>query len=99
MELADVEIDPAHFVLGRALRDQYHFGLDDSSIADEATAGLHNGLGNRVAEMLAQRAEYRPAIGLELGRLAHVARGKAAAKIDHGEIDAALGATAKDRRR
>ena len=48
--------------------------------------------------MLAQRAEDRLAVGFELRRLAHVFGREAAAEIDHGERDAALGAGAEDRR-
>ena len=48
--------------------------------------------------MLAQRAEDRLAVGFELRRLAHVTGREAAAEIDHGERDAALGAGAEDRR-
>ena len=52
MELADVEIDPAHLVLGRALGDQHHLGLDHAGIADEAAARLDDGLRNGVAKCL-----------------------------------------------
>src|SRR5262245_12374173 len=47
--------------------------------------------------MPAQRAEDRLAVGLELRSLAHVAGREAATEIDHGEVDAALGAAAEDR--
>ncbi len=97
-ELADVEVDPAHLVLGRALGDQHHLGLDDPGVADQRPAGLDDGLRYGVAEMFAQRAEDGPPVGFELGRLAHVLGREAAAEVDHREIDAALGAGAKDGR-
>src|SRR5262249_49934350 len=95
--LADVEIDPAHFVLGRALRYEHYLRLNDTGIPDQATAGLDDGFGNGIPEMLAQRAEDRLAIALELGRLAHVAGRESAAQIDHGKADATLGAAPEDR--
>ena len=97
MELADIEIDPAHLVLGGTLGDQHHLGLDHAGIADQAAPRLHDGLGDLVAEMPAQRAEDRLAVALELRRLAQIFRRKAAAEIDHVQRDAALGATAEDR--
>src|SRR4051794_26378805 len=48
--------------------------------------------------MAAQRPEDRLAIAFEPRRLAHVLGRKAAAEIDHGERDAALGAGPEDRR-
>src|SRR5207245_3039533 len=98
VELADVEIHPAHRILRRALGDQHHYGLDDAGVADETAAGLDDGCRNAVAEVPAQRTEDRLAVGVELGRLARVARREAAAEVDHGERDAALGAGAEDRR-
>ena len=49
--------------------------------------------------MLAQRLEDRLAVAFELGRLADVFGREAAAEIDDRQIDAALGAGAKHRRR
>ena len=99
MEFADIEIDPAHFVFGAAFGDQDHLGLDDAGIADEPAARLDDRIRQVVAEMLAQRLEDRLAVGFELRRLAHVARRETAAEIDDGKADAALGASAEDRRR
>src|SRR5262245_66511113 len=97
MELANIEIDPAHLVFGAALGDQHHLGLDHAGIANEAAAWLHNRLRDGVAEVAAQRAEDRLAVRLELRGLAHIARWKAASEIDHGEVDPALGTAAEDR--
>src|SRR6185437_7786331 len=47
--------------------------------------------------MTAQRAEDRLAVGFEFRRLAQIFGREAAAKIDHGEIDPALGAGLEDR--
>src|SRR5262245_66501751 len=99
MELANIEIDPAHLVFGAALGDQHHLGLDHAGIANEAAAGLHDRLRDGVAEVTAQRAEDRLAVRLELRGLAHIAGREAAAEIDHGEIDPALAAAAEDRGR
>src|SRR6202035_5945326 len=71
VEFADVEIDPAHLVLGAALGDQHHFGLDDAGIADQAAARLDDGVRQIVAKVLAQRLEDRLAVALELWRLAN----------------------------
>src|SRR5262249_60840403 len=73
-------------------RDEHDFRLDYTGVADEAAARLDDRLWNGVAEMLAQRAEDRAPVGLELRRLAQVARREAAAEVDGGERDAALGA-------
>src|SRR5262249_20255384 len=97
VELADIEIDPAQLVLGRAFGNQDHLGLDDAGIADEAPARFHDGLRYGVAEVPAQRPEYGAAIRFELGGLAHIAGGKPAAEIDHGKVDPALGAAAENR--
>src|SRR5262249_13345404 len=70
-----------------------------AGIADEAAAGLYDGLRNGIAEVPAQRAEDRLAVGFELRGLAYIAGREAAAEIDHGEVDAALGAAAEDRGR
>jgi hypothetical protein len=65
----------------------------------QAAAGLDDGLRNGVAEVAAQRPEDGLAVGFQLRRLAHVFGREAAAEIDHGKRDAALGAGAEDRRR
>src|SRR5262249_59909431 len=92
VEFADVEIDPARRIVRRLARDQHDFRLDDTGVADEAAARLDDRLWNGVAETLAQRAEDRAPVGLELRRLAQVARREAAAEVDGGGRDAALGA-------
>src|SRR5205823_7862828 len=97
VKLADVEIDPAHWVFGRALGDQHHFGLDDAGVADETAPRLDDGFRNAVAEVAAQGTEDRLAIGIELRRLARVTRREAAAEIYHRECNAPLGAGAEDR--
>src|SRR5664279_4810986 len=48
--------------------------------------------------MAAQRAEDRLAVGFQLRRLAHIFGREAAAQIDGGEHDPALGAGAEHRR-
>src|ERR1700733_14466469 len=57
VEPADVEVDPALLVLVRLLRDQHHFGLDDSRVAHHAAAWLDDRLRNLVAEVSAWRPE------------------------------------------
>src|SRR5439155_16509213 len=86
VKLADVEIDPAHLVLGAAPGDQYDLGLDHAGVADEPAARLHNGLRDGIAKMPPQRAEDGFAVGFELRSLAHIAGREAAAEIDHGEV-------------
>ena len=61
VELADIEIDPAHFVFGRALGDQHHLGLDHAGVADEAAARLHDGV-RQVALPKCLRSERKIAL-------------------------------------
>src|ERR1700746_463888 len=98
MEFADVEINPTHFVFRAALGDQDDLGLDHASIADEPAARLDARIRQIVAAVLAQRLEYRLAVGFELRRLAHIARREAAAQIDDRKRYSTLGAGAENRR-
>ena len=98
-ELADVEIDPAQGIVLLLARDQHDLGLDDAGVADHAAAGLDDGLGDAVAEVLAQRRGDRPPIGLHHRNLLQVLGREAAAEIDHAQADAALGQRAEDRGR
>src|ERR1700730_17185350 len=97
-ELADVEIDPAHVITLALLRNEHDLGLDHAGIADEPASRLDDGLRDTIAEMLAQRAKDRAAIGLHRRYLLEVPGGKAAAEIDHGKIYPALRAGTKNRR-
>src|SRR6185437_15156636 len=90
-ELADVEIDPALLVVIALLGDKHDLALDDSGIADQRAAGLDDDLGQGVAEMPGDRPHHRRAIARDAGHAAVVARGKAAADIDHAQGDVGLG--------
>src|SRR4030081_1022402 len=97
-ELADVEIHPAHLVLVALPGGQDDFGLDDAGVADHAASRLDDGLRDLVAEMLAQRAEDRPAVLHHRRHVLEVLGREAAAHVDHGQVDAALRAVAEHRR-
>src|SRR6266702_6642990 len=97
-ELADVEIHPAHLVLVALPGDQNDFGLDDARIADHAAARFDDGLRDLVAEMLAQRAEDRPAVLHDRRNLPEVFGRESATHVDHGEVDATLGTVTEYRR-
>src|SRR5205823_10072088 len=91
-ELADIEIDPPHIVLVALLRDQNDLRLDDAGVADHAAARLDDGLRDLVAEVLAQRAEDRPAVLHDRRHVLEVLGRESAAHVDHRQVDAALGA-------
>src|SRR5579871_5389784 len=96
-ELADVEIDPSDLVGLALLRNEYDFSFDDPRIADHAAARFDDGFRNGIAEMLAQRPEYGISVGLHGRHFLEVLGRKAAAEIDHGELDAAFRTGAEDR--
>ena len=66
VELADVEIDPAHLVLGDAWRSARLRSRCTPALPTRPRPGSMMVSGMRVAEMLAQRAEDRLAVGLQL---------------------------------
>src|ERR1019366_9906616 len=99
VELADVEIDPLHLVVVRLPGDQHDFRLNDARIADHPAPRLDYRFGDAVAEMTAQRLEYRLPISLHRRHVLQIFRWEAAAKIDHLQVDPALRQVAEDRSR
>src|SRR6476646_8482651 len=94
-ELADVQVHPAHLVLVALLRDEHDLGFDDAGVAHHAATRLDDGLRNLVAEVLAQRAEDRAAVGHDRRHVLQVLGRETPAHVDHGQVDAALGAVAE----
>src|SRR4029077_19351051 len=80
------------------LCDEYHLGLDDPGIADHAASRLDDRFGNRIAEVLAQRAEDRRAVSFHRRHVLQVFGREAAAEVDHRQVYATLATLAEDRR-
>src|SRR5262249_47519178 len=97
-KFADVKVNQAMMDLGAFARNQFDLGLDNSGIADETTARLDYSVRNVVAEMALQRTSDRLAISCCCRHVLQVSRRKAAAEINHGQIDAALAQLAKNAR-
>src|SRR5439155_22866850 len=89
-ELADVEIDPALLLVIALLRNQHDLALDDPGIADDRAARLDDDLRQFLAEMAGERRHDGGGIARHAGNALIVARRKAAADIDHAQLDAVL---------
>ena len=83
-------------VVIRLLRDENDFRLDDTGIADHATARLDDRARDVVAEMLAECCEDRLTIGFRRRHVAQVLRREAAAHVDHLQVNALLGKLRED---
>jgi len=70
------------------LRNQDHFGLDHAGVAHHAAAGLDDGFGNGIAEMLGKAIVNGIGIGSRARNRLEVFGRKAAAEVDHGQRDA-----------
>src|SRR5712671_1835722 len=90
VELADIEINPALAAIA-LVGDQHHLALDQPGVADQGAAGLDDDFRQIVAEMPGQRRRHRLGVLLDSRDRAAVARRKAAADIDHAQVDVGFG--------